>query len=256
MLVYDIVINQRADPKEIKFDLLTNREFSKFGNHPGIYMFYNSANEVEYIGGLLDLRKKLPYIRYFNNIERLKSISKIRCFAFEDDEVASKQVIRDMLGMIVVKLQPKYNFFNTKRKYNLWRYVEGASDIIIRLSRKSLLDVTETYDCKSIKRLERDYMKHIRRELLTGDDKEVTWKDYGAPDKDTIVQLTQCHFLDSKTIADIYNLPKRLIDEIIDNQELNEEEHKEEGIELNKTDPTVKEEQIVQLSSLFDNEHS
>lgn len=212
MIVFDINIDGGMDTESIKFELAINSELSKYGKHPGIYMFYNKDDEVRYIGCLMDLKKKLPYLVQLGNKERMIDIVKIRCFALEDDETVDKQAMKDLLGMLVVKMQPKDNFFNVKRKDKLWSYVEGTANLIINLSRKKMSERIERYSCRCIKKLDRDFMKHVRQVLLTGDGKEVKWVDYETPTKENLTLLSQNSLLDSSEIAKMYRLPKRYIE--------------------------------------------
>lgn len=209
MFVFEqFIIDKWMPVYRVKFILDFNANFALFRNLKCVYMFYNSKNEVIYIGGNRELNN-LKYLKQYDEQWFIEEVTNIRCFVFSPEENIDDHVLKDLVNMLKTKLVPHRN--TRKSSESIYKYVEGAANKIIELSDKKLTGCVEYYNFKSIMDLNEKFVHHMILALAGHTNLEVEWKDYGAPTLETLEYCLHEEHKNYNEIARMYNMPERLL---------------------------------------------
>lgn len=190
-----------------------NGNFIIFENLKSVYMFYNSNDEVIYIGGLKKLNK-IKYMKQLNEDWFIREVVKVRCFVFSPEENIDDHVLVDLVTMLKTKMAPHRN--KRLSSEHVYRYVESAANKLLELSDKKITGDVEYYDFKSIRDLNKKFVHHMILSLNGNDNLEIDCKlcdvlKFSNPWGYTYDSNEQLNMM-----AGLYNVPKRWLKRRID----------------------------------------
>ena len=108
-----------------------NGNFIIFENLKSVYMFYNSNDEVIYIGGLKKLNK-IKYMKQLNEDWFIREVVRVRCFVFSPEE--NKELKEKLYGKLDRKVEEEISketkAISTEEKIKIFMEIfKGRTDI-------------------------------------------------------------------------------------------------------------------------------